>query len=135
MHVITRKMIARIHPLSVNAVRLWLSAIVMALLPQSHAAFSKLQFEAIGLTVIAAFFGPFLGRAALMYTARYIPAAQAVMLSLMTPFVALLLAAAFLGIWPKPMELFGGGLVLFGIVWPLSEGLRPARPEPDASLS
>jgi drug/metabolite transporter (DMT)-like permease len=126
LHVTTRKVISRIHPLSINALRLWISVVGLALMPEVRSDLSELRPEAAALTALAAFLGPFLSRITLMYSARHIEAAKAVLLALTSPVFALVLGAAFLDSWPTGLQLAGCTLVVLGVLVPLVGGRRAA---------
>jgi len=119
LHVATRKSISRIDPVSLNAIRLWLSVLALAALPAVRNDLWNLSGQQLWLTLLAALLGPFLARVALMYSAHYIAASRAILLSPATPVFALLFSWMFLGTLPSTAELLGSGLVLMGIFLPL----------------
>lgn len=122
LHVISRKAIAKIQPVSVNAVRLWFAVLALWAFPSVRDELPLVSGQQWALTFLAAFLGPFLARLSLMYSARYIPAAKAVLFALTTPVFALGLSFLVLGTLPGIAELLGSGLILVGIVIPLRHG-------------
>ena len=127
MLVITRAVIQRIDPVLVNAIRLWLAAAVIAVLPGRIAGALALDPITWGLAASAAFLGPFLSRLSLMYAARHLPASRAALLALATPVFAFGFGFAALGLVPTLRELLGGALILAGIALPLLERAAQAR--------
>jgi drug/metabolite transporter (DMT)-like permease len=125
MLVITRRVIQRIDPVLVNAIRLWLAVAVISVLPGRLAGVLALDPATWALAVGAAFLGPFLSRLSLMYAARHLPASRAALLALATPVFAFGFGFAVLGIVPTLRDLLGGTLILTGIALPLLE--RAAR--------
>lgn len=114
MQVITRGVAARVEPLRFNAERLWLSVLWMALVPGQLSGLSAARSSTLWLAVIAACFGPFLGRVALIYAARYLSAALATLLGLLSPVVVLLVSIPLYDQLPRPLELAGGALAIAG---------------------
>jgi drug/metabolite transporter (DMT)-like permease len=118
LSLITRRFIHQIDPVAVNSIRLWLSVVYWLVLnpwPEPM-AIPRAQWSNAALAAIA---GPFLGRLALMQSARYVPARVTTLATLTTPLFTLVLAFALLAEWPRPHELWGGALMLCGIALPL----------------
>ena len=119
MTVLTRKHIAMIQPVALNALRLWMSValwfVVVRRLPTSRDASPELLLYA-GL---AGFFGPFLSRTAGLYSARHVPANLTAFAGLATPVLTLLLAFVLIHDLPTQKELFGGAIMLAGISLPV----------------
>lgn len=127
MHVITRSAIHRIDPRAVNALRLWLAAALLALIPGNAASALSLDAAAWALAGAAAACGPFLGRLCVMYAVRYIPAGHARLAGLVSPVFAFILGVALLGSVPSGLEIGGGAVILFGVALPLWEHARAER--------
>lgn len=114
MQVITRSVATRVEPLRFNAERLWLSVLWLALVPGNLTGTLQLSGGTILLTAIAACFGPFLGRVALIYAARHLPAGLTVLVGLLTPVVVLAVSVPLFGTMPARVELIGGALAVCG---------------------
>jgi drug/metabolite transporter (DMT)-like permease len=114
MQVITRSVALRVDPLRFNAERLWLSVLWLSLLPGQLAGLRHIDAHVIGLSALAACFGPFLGRVALIYAARHLSAALATLMGLLSPVVVLLVSVPLFGQLPRPLELWGGLLAIVG---------------------
>jgi drug/metabolite transporter (DMT)-like permease len=114
MQVITRSVAARVDPLRFNAERLWLSTLWLCLLPGQLASLLKVDAGTLALSALAACFGPFLGRVALIYAARHLSAALATLLGLLSPVVVLVLSIPLFGQLPRALELWGGLLAIVG---------------------
>lgn len=118
MALLTRRFIDRIDTVAVNTIRLWISVAYWFALnewPDPRA----IPQDQILWAAIAALTGPFLGRLALMESARYIEARLSTLVMLTAPIMSLGLAWLALGDWPSDHELQGGALMLAGIAIPL----------------
>ncbi|MCH2170532.1 DMT family transporter [Myxococcota bacterium] len=116
--IVTRHFIHRIDPVSVNAIRLWLAVgIWFPIQPLPN--FSDFPVDQILYATLAAIAGPFLGRLALMNSARYIEARITSLVALTTPVMTLVVAFLLLSDWPRPNELIGGAIMVSGIAIPL----------------
>jgi drug/metabolite transporter (DMT)-like permease len=134
MHTITRKVIRRIDPVFVNALRLWLAVGLVVALPGRLGGVLALDLHTWALAAAAAFFGPFTSRLCLMYAVRHISASHSSLVTLATPVFAFTLGFAVLGIAPTARELLGGALILAGIALPLLERLAAAGAAAEAPL-
>lgn len=121
MHVVTRRYIHRIQPVTVNAVRLWMAVALLAVLPGRAAGLTNLSGEGWLLAATAAMFGPTLARTTIMYAVRHIPASYSTLITLITPVFAFVLELVFLGTHPTLMELLGGTVILAGVAIPVLE--------------
>jgi drug/metabolite transporter (DMT)-like permease len=121
--IVTRRFVHRIDPVAVNMIRLWMAA---ALWFPFHAfpRFAEIPREQILWATLAAITGPFLGRLALMMSARYIEARVTTLAALTSPVLTLVLAFVLLSDWPETHQLIGGTIMIAGISIPL---LRPKR--------
>ncbi|MCP4434731.1 MAG: DMT family transporter [Actinomycetia bacterium] len=115
MQVITRRWIERIHPVVVNALRLWIAAAIVALVPGALVGAMGLPIAVIGLAAAAAACGPFLGRLMMMHSAHFIPAATSTLMGLFAPVLALGFGWMLLSELPSGTELLGGALVVAGM--------------------
>jgi drug/metabolite transporter (DMT)-like permease len=132
MHVITRRVIQRIQPVPVNAMRLWVAVALLLLLPGNAAELVAMDLYPWLLCALAGFVGPFLSRICTMYAVRHISASHSVLITLVGPVFAFIFDYAFLGRAPTTLELVGGAVVLAGVGIPLLElagqrGLWPGR--------
>jgi probable blue pigment (indigoidine) exporter len=130
MQVVTRRWITRIHPPTVNALRLWISALGVALVPGAIAGAFGLPGSVVGLAALAAVCGPFLGRLMMMNSAHYIPAATSTLMGLMSPVLALIFGWTLLGELPGGAEVLGGAIVVVGMLVAVSR-----RSVPDGQTS
>jgi drug/metabolite transporter (DMT)-like permease len=127
MAVVTRKVIHRIQPVAVNAVRLWLAVGLLAALPGTAAGAAHAGGELWLMAAGAAFCGPFASRLFIMYALRHVTAAYQALVNLSSPVLAFVLAFLVLGTVPSGHELAGGAVMLVGIAVPVIAGLRAAR--------
>lgn len=123
MQVITRSVASRVDPLRFNAERLWLAVLWLSLLPGQLSGVRGLSAQTVLLTAVAACFGPFLARIALIYAARYLPAGLTTLMGLLSPVVVLAVSVPLLGSVPRGLELVGGALAIVGTLI----ALRPSR--------
>jgi drug/metabolite transporter (DMT)-like permease len=134
MHVITRKVIRRIDPMFVNALRLWLAVGLMVMLPGRLAGALALDLHTWALAAAAACLGPFLSRLCLMYAVRHISASRSSLITLAAPVFAFVLGFLVLGIAPTVRELLGGAFIAAGIALPLLERVAAATLSPRDDL-
>ena len=110
------------HPLWLNALRLWIAVAVVAAVPGSVAGALELSWQVAALAAAAAFSGPFLGRLMLMFAARHLTAAMSTLFGLATPVLALGADWAFLHSQPSAAQYAGGAVVMAGMLlaapWP-----------------
>ena len=118
MQVITRRVIQRISPASVNSLRLWIAVAALACVPQLLPR--ALGAGALFWSYVAAagFFGPFAGRLSIMYSLRGLRAAESALLLLLAPLFAFLIGYLGWGTLPSGRESAGAGLMLLGIALP-----------------
>ena len=118
MAIVTRRFIHRIDNVSVNSMRLWLS-VVFWFAYNPFPVVDQVPIEQVGYATLAAIFGPFLGRLALMNSARHVEARVTTLATLSTPVMTLVLAFFVLGDWPLEHQLLGGAIMIAGIAIPL----------------
>jgi probable blue pigment (indigoidine) exporter len=118
MQVVTRRVIERISPLAVNAVRLWLAVALLALVPGTLRAALAAGPHFWGFVSVAGLFGPFLGRLCIMYSLRTLRAAHSALLLLLAPVLAFAIGYVGWGTLPTSLEVGGGALMLVGIALP-----------------
>ncbi|MBJ22985.1 MAG: DMT family transporter [bacterium] len=128
MAIVTRRFIHRIDPVAVNAIRLWL-AVAFWFPFNEFPHFSEIPRDQILFATIAAIAGPFLGRIALMMSARHVEARVSTLASLAAPVLTLVLAFWVLSDWPGYHELIGSAIMIAGISVSLVRG-PPARLSP-----
>ena len=118
MAVLTRHFIARIEPITVNALRLWFG---VALWFPFHAGegFEQVSGEQVLYAGLAALAGPFLGRLAIMLSARDLEVRVTALVNLLTPPLTLVAGLLLLSDWPEGYELLGGAIMLLGVAIPL----------------
>lgn len=121
MHIVTRKVIARIEPVTVNALRLWIAVAVLACMPGRVEG--AVNFGRTGwlYVIAAAALGPYLARISIMYAVKYIPASHSILITLITPIFAFVFGFAFFGAIPTPAEAVGALVILTGIALPVLE--------------
>ena len=124
MVIVTRRVIHRIQPVTVNALRLWLAVAGLAAFPGVAARTLAASAELWLLCSAAAFCGPLLSRLFIMYALKHVTAAYQVLVSLSSPVFALVFGLLFLGTGPTGYELAGGIIMLAGIAVPVVSGLR-----------
>lgn len=124
MMVWTRAVIRDLDPVSLNAGRLWISTAALALWPGVLGEAIHMPGRAWLLTIAAAACGPFLARLALMYSLRYISAAQTKLWSMLSPVFAFLFVYLVYGTVPVSREVIGGLLIVSGVLLPTLMRLR-----------
>jgi len=128
MAVVTRRAIHRIHPVAVNALRLWLAIAMLALVPGAVSGAVSAGPTMWIYAAVAALFGPFLSRLFIMFALRHITAAYQTLVSLSSPVFAFGLAFLFQGSVPTGHELVGGAVMLAGIGVVVASSMR-AQPK------
>lgn len=127
MMVWTRAVIRDLDPVSLNAGRLWVSVAALALWPGVLDSVMQMPLRAWLLTTAAAAGGPFLARLALMYSLRFISAAQTKLWSMLAPVFAFLLVFLIYSTVPTGREILGGLLIISGVFLPTVLRLLRAR--------
>lgn len=118
MQVATRRVIGRISPLAVNALRLWLAVVLLGLVPGTLRGALTAGPHFWGFVSAAGLFGPFLGRLCIMYSLRTLRAAHSALLLLLAPVLAFVIGYVGWGITPSALEVGGGALLLLGVAIP-----------------
>ncbi len=131
MQIVTRRVIDRIEPAAVNALRLFLVVAVMQSSAEGRAVWSAPAsvWLAAGL---AGLLGPGLSRLALMTAVRYVSPSFTALVALVGPIFAFGLGAVFFSEAPTTTDLLGAGLVLAGVLWTLLPTLAASRRIPAA---
>jgi drug/metabolite transporter (DMT)-like permease len=127
MQVLTRRVIDRISPVTVNACRLWIAVILLSLIPGMTATAFGEAGAFWGFVTLAGLFGPFLGRLFIMYSLRALRAAHSALLLLLAPLLAFAIGFIGFGSVPSGRELLGAGILLVGIALPSIKGLRDGQ--------
>ncbi|MEL7369993.1 MAG: DMT family transporter, partial [Myxococcota bacterium] len=123
MQIVTRRVIHRIEPARVNAIRLVMAIGALQLLEEGRAAWS-LNSQTWAYAAAAGVLGPGLSRLCLMTAVRYLSPSVIALVALIGPIFAFALGALFFGEAPSEWELLGAGLILLGIVWPFGASFR-----------
>lgn len=118
--IMTKAIIHKIAPITLNHLRLLFGGIIIACSPGVFSAVLQLDLEIWVLAATSALFGPTLSRVSYMYAVRYIPVTQSILFTMLTPFFALLLAWLTLGIFPSQREILGGSIMIIGIFIPIT---------------
>lgn len=127
MQILTRRVIERIRPASVNALRLLMAVLVLHLLPEGRAVWSAGP-AAWGYAALAGLFGPGISRLCLMAAVRHVSPSLTALIALFGPVLAFGMGFVFFGTRPTGLELAGAVLIIAGVLWPLLPGLRRAEP-------
>ena len=127
MAILTRKYIHQIDPVSVNALRLWLAVGFWFAWNGFPPELYEITAPQAGYGILAAFFGPFLGRLSLMMSAKYVEARITTLVTLAAPPMTLALGYLVLSDLPSAREIGGGVIMLFGIAIPIVSWARPKR--------
>jgi len=130
MQVVIRRTIHRIDGLQVNTLRLWLAAVLVALVPGRLVTLWTLDARIWAFAAAAALCGPVLSRLCLMRALRTLPAAHATLALFAAPVFAYLLTGLVLGTWPSLAEVMGSGVILAAIALPVTELTRKGTPAP-----
>ena len=115
MQVLTRRYVTRLAPMLFNTLRLWGGLLLLALVPGALGPALEASTTVLWLAALSAFGGPFLGRLALIYSARYVAAAMTTLMGLGGPVFALFTEWVFLGSLPTLTEFIGGVVVMTGM--------------------
>ena len=122
MQILTRRVIDRIEPAAVNALRLLMVVVAMQALPEGRAAWT-MPLSVWLAAGIAGILGPGLSRLGLMYAVQYVSPSITALVALIGPVFAFGLGAIFFAETPGPADLLGAGLILGGVLWPLLPAL------------
>lgn len=127
MHVFTRAVIQRIDPVAVNAFRLWIAVAALLCIPGNAAGLAGLDSGGWLLAAGAAFLGPFLSRLCLMAAVRYISASETSLVTMVGPLFAFVFGFAAFRTIPSGHEIFGGLIILAGVLVPMWARARRSR--------
>jgi drug/metabolite transporter (DMT)-like permease len=122
MQVLTRRVIGRISPASVNTRRLWLAVALLACVPGTLESALAGGPELWLYAAAAALFGPFAGRLLIMFSLRDLRAAESALLLLLAPVFAFVLGYLGWGRVPSALQTLGSAIILLGIALPLWVG-------------
>lgn len=126
MVVLTRKYTGVIRPVTLNAVRLWLSVVLWLAVARRIPTGAEFSRGLVVNAAVAGFFGPFLSRLGAIFSARHVPASTTSLAWLATPALTLLLGFAWIGTLPTTQEVLGGLILLAGVAIPLASSVRRA---------
>ncbi|MDJ0847268.1 MAG: DMT family transporter [Myxococcota bacterium] len=133
MVVLTRVFIHRFDPARVNGLRLWLSVLLWFAWHGFPPALLEVTPAQAAYASLAAFFGPFAGRLAMMTSSRYLEARLTTLATLAAPPLTLVFGVILLSDTPTTREVLGGLAMLVGIAIPVlghrSSGRRSAGGE------
>ncbi len=127
MIVWTRKVIAGLDPVSLNAGRLWIAVLGMMLWPGVLHHAVQMPTRAWAFAGLAALGGPLVGRLAIMYSLRYISAAKTKLWGMLAPVFAFFFVYLIYGVAPSPRELVGALLIVGCVLLPTLGTLRARR--------
>ena len=129
MQIVTRRVIDRIRPAWVNALRLFMCFGLLQLLSDGRQVWS-IDRTAWGLAILAAVFGPGFSRLSLMFAVRYVSPSVTALVALFGPLFAFGLGAVFFDEAPTAVDLLGAAIILAGVLWALFpallSGFRPS---------
>jgi O-acetylserine/cysteine efflux transporter len=127
MQVLTRRVIGRISPVTVNSCRLWIAIALSSLVPGLPSAALGAGTEFWSSVTFAGLFGPFLGRLFIMFSLRSLRAAHSALVLLLAPVFAFSIGFVGFGSVPRLAELLGGAIMLVGIALPSLARLAEER--------
>jgi drug/metabolite transporter (DMT)-like permease len=127
MVVLTRRYVAQVRLVVLNALRLWLSVLMWFAVERRIPTAAELPPKLLLYATLAAFFGPFLSRLAVSFSARHVAASTTSVTSLSAPAITLLFSFLLLGTLPTSQELLGGAVLLAGVAIPLAASARHPR--------
>lgn len=108
------------HPITLNYCRLFFGALAIALVPGAVAGVPQVPLEGWGLIAAAALVGPVLSRIFQIYALQTLTPSQVVLVDMLAPAFAALLAWLLLGLLPTPLQGLGGAVIMLGIVLPVA---------------
>ena len=127
MQIVTTRVIMKIQPAFVNALRLAMVVVALQALPGGRNAWTMDAWTWV-MAAAAGFLGPGLSRLSLMHAVRYVSPSVAALVALVGPIFAFALGGFFFDEVPTTWDLAGAALILAGIVWPfLPRLVRSAR--------
>ena len=109
-----------------NALRLWLTALLLAFYPGALEQFFQMEWSQRFYLMLAALLGPTCARLLIIAAAKHLPAAENSLYQQLRPIFALPIVGLWLGTWPNTRELIGSSLLLLGVSLPsFSRLIRP----------
>jgi drug/metabolite transporter (DMT)-like permease len=119
MQVVTRRYSARLEPVVVNALRLWIATAALARFPGTVGEVAVAPAAAWLYASAAAFLGPFLSRVLLMYSVQTLTASRSSLVGLVGPVFAFVFALLAFGDVPTGYEIAGGIVIIAGVALPM----------------
>lgn len=127
IQLVNKFYIERIHPLSLNLIRMVIATIfAMIFLPNLKDIFLLTPYL-WGLCAFASIFGTTISRLASLHALKYIPVSHSTLISTTTPVFTLLISALVIQDWPSSLEMTGGIVVILGLSLPLIHKLFSGR--------
>lgn len=121
MQVVTRRFSARLEPVVVNALRLWIAVAALALFPGTLGDVAAAPPVAWLYAAAAGFLGPFLSRVFLMYSVQTLTASRSALVGLVGPVFAFVFGLLAFGEVPTAFEIAGGIVIVAGVALPMLE--------------
>ena len=124
MQVLAKSIIHEINPQVLNVSRLALALVILWSLEEVRSSVTVLEFTEWQWLALAAFCGPFVGRVSLTYALRYLTISKIVIIGSFSPVVTLIFELLVFGTLINGYEVFGGTIMMAGILWVFLPGLR-----------
>ena len=118
INIVVKLFVNKINPMTFNIVRIFFSFIIMSLFPGCLTSIFDLSVFEWFLISISAITGPILSRLSYIYAIKLIPISQCIIITTLSPVMALCLSWWFLDDIPSLYELIGGFITMCGIVIP-----------------
>lgn len=124
MQVLAKSIIHEINPQVLNVSRLALALVFLWSLEEVRSRVAVLEFTEWQWLALAAFCGPFVGRVSYTYALRYLTISKTVIIGSFSPVATLIFELLVFGTLINGYEVFGGTIMLAGILWVFLPGLR-----------
>jgi drug/metabolite transporter (DMT)-like permease len=123
IHVLVKAIIKRAEPLSLNLLRMLFATIIIAFLPGRVESILSLNMNEWLLIAISALFGPILSRISYIYAMKYLPLSKFILITMLSPVFALILAMVFINDIPTIYEISGGIIIITGTCLPAASSI------------
>lgn len=118
INIVVKIFINKVHPITFNFLRLLFSVLLLSIVPGCIQSLIKLPLYIWLMITLSALAGPVFSRIFYIYALKYIPISKFVIITAISPVLAIYLSWFFLHDIPSSYEIYGGSITILGILIP-----------------